>query len=340
MRIVVVGAGAIGGATAAFMAKGGIDVTLVCKRKAIADLIHESGLHIIGKRGEHFIKLKTVVDITDLDGKFDYCLIATKANDLENAAHKALAFLAPDGLIVSLQNGICIDTLVKTVGSEKAAGAVVTWSCTMCSDAHLEITGEGGFILGMMGGCNDSRILKLKQAMDKMAPTAVTETILSELYSKLIINSGITCGGAMTGQTLGEMLLKRCARLFFIQIVKEDLAVANAMNLHVPPFGGKLNYYKFMKGDSWFSKLRRHIILLVVGLKYRKLKSSSLTSLQRGGKTEVDTLNGWISNKGAQLNIPTPVNDRVVKIIKEIEAGQRKIDPVNLLETLQERKEC
>lgn len=334
MKVLVIGAGAIGGVTAAFMAMGGTDVTLVCKRQSIADTIRVSGLHVVGKRGEHFIKLKAVADISDLDEKFDYCLIATKAYDLEDAALRALPLLLPDGLIISLQNGICIDTLIKIVGREKAAAAVITWSCTMCGDALLEITGEGRFIIGMISGSNDLRMEKLKEAMGKMAPTTITDNILSEMYSKLIINSGITCGGAMTGQTLGKMLIGRRARLFFINIVKEDIAVANAMNLNVPPFGGKLDYYRFIKGDTMLSKLRRHVILFIIGLKYRKLTSSSLTSLQRGGKTEVDYLNGWISKKGAELNVPTPVNDRVVKIIKEIEAGQRKICPENLFDTL------
>ncbi len=335
MKIAVIGAGAIGGVTAAYMARGGIDATLVCKRKNIADTIRGTGLHIAGKRGEYFIKLKAVPDISDLDGKFDYCLIATKANDLENAAFNVLPYLADDGLVVSMQNGICIDALAKVVGRERAAGVVVTWSCTMCGDAFLEITGEGGFILGMINGCNDPRIIKLKQALDKVAPTTITDHILSEMYSKLVINSGITCGGAMTGQTLGKMLMTKRARLFFINIVKEDIALADAMKLTVPPFGGKLDYYKFTKGNTMLSRLRRHVILFLMGVKYWKLKSSSLTSVQRGGRTEVDYLNGWISNKGDALNVPTPVNDRVVKIIKEIEAGQRRSCPENLLEALQ-----
>lgn len=333
MKIVVIGAGAIGGVTAAFMGRGGVDVTLVCKGRSVAETIRESGLHIVGKRGEHRIKLKAVADISELEGKFDCCLIATKAYDLEGAAEKILPFLTPDGLVVSLQNGICIDALTKAAGGGRAVGAVVTWSSTMLGDAELEITGEGGFIIGRPGGGSDERLAKLREAMDKAAPTRISDDILGDMYSKLIINSGITCGGAMTGQTLGKMLAGRRARQFFIHIVREDMRVADAMGLKVPPFGGKLDYYGFIRGNTILSQLRRHAILFLIGLRYRKLKSSSLTSLQRNGKTEVDFLNGWIAEKGDKLNIPTPVNDRVVKIIKEIEAGKRKISPGNISET-------
>lgn len=334
MKIVVIGAGAIGGVTAAFMGMNGVNITLVCKHQSIAETIRESGLHIVGKRGEHRIKLKAVADISELQEKYDFCLIATKAYDLEGSAERILPYLDPDGLIVSLQNGICIETLTRVAGSEKAVGAVVTWSCTMLGEAMLEITGEGNYIIGSLGNVNSERLTALKEAMDKAFPTTVTENILSAMYSKLIINSGITCGGAMTGQTLGRMLTGRQARLFFIQIVREDMDVANAMGLTVTPFGGKLDYYRFLSGNTQLSNLRRHAILFFVGLKYRTLKSSSLTSLQRGGITEVDFLNGWIAKKGFEFGIPTPVNNQVVKIIKEIESGQRGISPDNLLETL------
>lgn len=338
MKVIVIGAGAIGGVTAAYMAMSGIDVTLVCKRQSVLDAICLHGVHIVGKRGEHWINVKTVLNVSDIENpkepsKFDYCLIATKAYDLQAAAENVLPYLKDDGLVIAMQNGICIDALTEAVGSHRAAQAVVTWSCTMRDDAFFEITGEGGFVLGRADGTIDSKLEELKRAMDKMAPTKITSRILNDMYSKLIINSGITCGGAMTGQTLGQMLGSEKTRRFFIALAKEDMALARAMNLEVPPFGGQLDYYRFIKGEGFFPDLRRNMILFIVGIKYRNLKSSSLTSLQRGGKTEVDTLNGWISKKAYELHVSTPVNDRVVKIIHEIENGQRTICPENLLET-------
>jgi 2-dehydropantoate 2-reductase len=70
----------------------------------------------------------------------------------------------------------------------------------------------------------------------------------------------------------------------------------------------------------------------VIGFKYRRLKSSSLQSISRGKPTEVDYFNGYIAKKGAEYGVPTPVNTRIVQMIKEIEAGKRKIDPANFLD--------
>ena len=75
-------------------------------------------------------------------------------------------------------------------------------------------------------------------------------------------------------------------------------------------------------------------MMFVVGLKYKNLKSSSLTSLQRGKPTEVDVLNGWISRKAKQYGVATPVNDKLVQLIKEIEAGTRQCSPYNLNEII------
>ena len=334
MRIAILGAGAIGGVTAAFLAKGGQDVTLVCHRPETAALIREKGLHITGKRGEHFVKLPAVADVAELSGSFDAVLLVTKAYDLPHAAASILPYLAPQGLAVCLQNGVCIDTLANIVGRERAAAAVVTWSSTMRGEAELEITGKGAFVLGRMDGRIDESLTALKTALDCMAPTRVSENILAELYAKLIINSAITCGGAMTGQTLGQMLVASAARRFFIAIVREDMAVAEAMGIQVPSFGGKLDYYRFLCGRGIFADLRRHGTLFALGLKYRKLTSSSLTALRRGRKTEAPYLNGWISRQGREHNVLTPVNDRVVDLVTQIEEGKRSIDPKNIMHIL------
>ncbi len=334
MKMVVIGPGAIGGVTAAFMARAGLDVTLVCRRQSTAETIRTTGVLITGRRGTHRIPLKAVAAVSELTDTYDCCLIATKAYDLEAAARAILPYLTPEAPVVSLQNGICTGALAEVVGPHRTVGAVITWSSTLLSDARLEITGEGGFIIGRLDGSSGPDLEKLRDAMSTAFPTAITDNILGHMFSKLIINSGITCGGAMTGQTLGRMLLARSARRFFIEIVREDLAVAKAMGLSVPPFGGRLDYDRFLRGTTLPAILRRHLTLLVVGLKYRKLKSSSLTALLRGGKTEVDTLNGWIVQKGRELGVPTPVNARVVQLIKEIEAGKRRIAPGNLAQTL------
>ncbi len=75
--------------------------------------------------------------------------------------------------------------------------------------------------------------------------------------------------------------------------------------------------------------MKRHLTIRVIGMKYQKLKSSSLQSLERGRKTEVDNYNGYIAAKGRELGVATPVNTQLTSMVREIEKGTRKIAPEN-----------
>lgn len=334
MRFLIIGAGAIGGSTAAFMTMAGHDVSVLCRRKELADHLRQKGMHISGVRGEMDVPLNALYGAENLKGKYDCCIVSTKSYDTIAAVNSALPHLSTDGLVLVLQNGICIEELLSAVGEERAACGVTTFSSTMVSPTHMEITGEGEFQIGMAAGHEDPRLERVREAMCAMVPTHIKTPILAWMYSKLVINSGITCGGALTGQLLGQMLRTGRARKFFIALVREDMALADRLGIKVPPFGGKLDYYCFIKGDSLLDNARRHLMIFAVGLKYKNLKSSSLTSLQRGKPTEVQALNGWISRKAAELGLSVPVNDKLVELIHEIEKGQRQCSPDNLKEII------
>lgn len=97
------------------------------------------------------------------------------------------------------------------------------------------------------------------------------------------------------------------------------------MGINIEKYAGKLDFYSFAFQNSSWANFKKHLIIGMIGLKYRRLKSSSLQSLENGLKTEIDYLNGFISQKAAGLGITTPINDLLVRIIKEIEAGRREI---------------
>ncbi|MEG0269963.1 MAG: 2-dehydropantoate 2-reductase [Clostridia bacterium] len=328
-RVVVIGAGAIGGITAAMLKLSGSDVSLVCKHQDIADIASGRGLHVTGVCGEHMVNVKAVSDIVELNGKFDIVLIATKAYDMPACARSLMHFIKPESLVLSLQNGICIDALAAVVGPQRTVGCVIGWGATMLAPGELEMTSKGEFIIGRMEG--DQAVLEpIRKALSTLVPTVISPNIYAELYSKLVVNSCITSLGAICGLKLGEMLIKKQARTLFILVIKEAMDVAHALSLNVPPFGGKLDYEKLMHGSGLFDQFRRHVMILIVGLKYRRLKSSSLQSLERGRPTEIDYFNGFIVKKGDSVGIDCPVNRRLTVMIKEIEGGKRSIKVQNL----------
>lgn len=104
------------------------------------------------------------------------------------------------------------------------------------------------------------------------------------------------------------------------------------MEITIPPgAAGKLDYYEFL-ASGHLSGYKRHLTIRVIGMKYRKLKSSSLQSLERGRKTEVQNYNGYIAAKGRELGVETPVNEQLTRMINEIEQGKRQISPDNFKE--------
>jgi len=331
MRIVVIGAGAIGGITAALLRKGGLDVTLVCKHQEIATLAAGRGLHITGVKGEMTVPVHAVAAIEELQGQYSLALIATKAYDMPASARALLPFLTPAAMVLSLQNGICTDALAEVVGPERTVGCVIGWGATMHAPAELEMTSTGEFIIGRIQG--DQQALEpVRQALTRAVDTVISDDIFAELYSKLIVNSCITSLGAICGLRLGEMMKRKQARRIFLTVIAEAMAVSNAIPLTVPPFGGKLDYYRLMRGSGALDRLRRHAMIRIVGLKYRRLKSSSLQSLERGRPTEIDYFNGYIAAKGDALGVPCPVNHRLTQMVKEIENGKRSIKEENLFD--------
>jgi len=194
----------------------------------------------------------------------------------------------------------------------------------MTAAAEIDMTSEGTFIIGMEDGAPE-RLSVLKKVLESVVPTKISKDILSDLYSKLIVNSCITTLGVICGMKLGDMMKVKKIRNIFLKIMEEALAVANKMELFVPPYAGKLDYYKMFKSNGYFAKLKRHLTIKIVGSKYKNLKSSSLQSLKRGRPTEIDYFNGYIAKKGDEVGVDTPINDVVTRMVKEIEQKKRDI---------------
>ena len=335
--ILVVGAGAIGGISAAILKNQGYDVEIVCKHEDYRDLIMDKGLSIRGVKGKLSERMKAYASLSDINGKKDIILFAIKATDIELAIKDLHPLLKRDSLLISMQNGICEPELGRLLGRQYIVGCIVGWGATMIQAGELEMTSEGDFVIGYLDGEEDERLGMISEMLSSIMPVRTTDSIMGHLYSKLIINSCITSLGAITGLSLGEMMRRRKIRKLFIQIIREAVELADILKLRIEKYADRLDYYEFVSDKRRFPEMRRHIILRLMGMKYRRLKSSSLQSLQRGKLTEIDYLNGYISSNGREYGVPSPVNSAVVSMIHEIEEGKRKISPYNLEEEVFEK---
>ena len=338
MKIAVIGAGAIGGICAALIQKAGYDVQVVVRREEHAKAIREKGIRVSGIRGEFTAQMDAVHGVAAMKPDRNLVFLGVKATALDAVAKDLKLVLGTRTMVVSLQNGFCEEALAQVLGRERVIGCVTSWGATLHTDTDLEMTSTGDFIVGNIGKPADSpagnpkdpSLVQVQQVLNHVLETKISHNITGSLYSKLIINSCITSVGAVCGLYLGQMLAIKHVRQIFVKIMEEAMAVAAAMEIDVEVFAGKLNYYTYLGSKGFLADLKRNLFLRVLGFKYKKLKSSSLQSLERGQKTEIDYLTGFITGNGKKFNIPTPVNDQIIAMVKEIEAGQRTISPANL----------
>jgi 2-dehydropantoate 2-reductase len=337
LSFLVVGAGAVGGITAALLKREDLDVEIVCKYDDYAEMISNTGIEIKGARGNFILRIPSYSSVAQVKEKKDIILLATKATDMIEAAKSILPVLKQDGFLISMQNGLCEEDLASVVGSNRVIGCVVGWGATMEERGRLFMSSSGDLILGYIDRDPDDLLIMLSDVLSAIVPVKTTSNILGHLYSKLIINSCISPLGGICGLYLGEMLSLSKVRKIFIEIIREAITVADALKIKVEVFGGTLNFYEFLKSNNALANLKRHLLIRVIGFKYRKLKSSILQSLERGKLTEIDYLNGYIVKNGKNFNISVPVNSIVVKMIHEIEQGSRKTSEFNFDDPLFDR---
>lgn len=330
MKIILVGAGSIGGTTATLLKEKGHDIEIVEVNAERAAKIHNEGITLTGALGDHNQKFTTYTGAGELTEQYDVCIIATKYFALASVAEQMLPHVKPDGLFVSMQNGICTGILADIVGKDRTVGCMIGFGATMLPNGDVNVTSGGELKIGRLNGEIDEKIKALGDVYKDMLPTKVVSDIDAQLYSKLIVNSCINSIAALTGEPVGVMLRDERAKDIFLEIAREATYLSKKMGLDVPPYAKVLNYNLLLLSESnGYKKICKKLVGLV-GKKFGLVRPSTLQSLDRGEKTEIDIFNGYISKNGKQYNVPTPVNDQIYDFIKKIENGEEKSSMDNL----------
>ncbi|MCM1544409.1 MAG: ketopantoate reductase family protein, partial [Ruminococcus sp.] len=334
MKTIVIGAGAIGGTIAVLTKNAGYDVSILCHSEGTKNEIEANGFSLHGAKGEFNEKFTCYASADELgDAKFDICFIATKYSAMKEAANLILPYLKEQSLVVGMQNGICTNELAEIVGEKRAVGCMLGFGATRNGANDVTMTSLGEMYIGMPGGYHPGMLEYLCEMLGTVLPTKISDNITCRQYSKLIINSCINATAAITGQKLGKMIEDRRARTLYLAIAREGMHVAKAMNLDVPKYGKLLNYKLLMLfNNEAYNSLCRYVVWLVSKLKYADVKPSTLQSLEKGEKTEIDIFNGYFAAKGDEFGVETPVNHKLTAMIHEIENGERKITMDNLEE--------
>ncbi len=335
-RVLVVGSGAIGGVISTLVAHNNqADVHVLSRNQTVAETLRTKGFSAIGVGGP--TAAQATIHTTPPDDTFDFILLATQPPSVEAAAQSVLTCLADDGRMVVLQNGLCEERIAAICGPSRTIGGIVAFGASTTTPGVFERTSHGGFVIGRIDGTQDRHLDALQRILMAVGPVKQTDNLLGARFSKLAINCAVSGLGTVAGTALGTMLKDRTARNIALAVMREAVAVSRAEGIALEPLNGTfdLNWvgdpHASNRGPSHWA---RHALLLSVGFKYRKLRSSMLRAIEHGRPPAVDFINGEIAARGRALNISTPVNETVTTLIHQIARGEQTASP-DLLRTLQ-----
>ncbi len=330
-RILVVGCGGIGGTVGAGLLHQGADVTLLTRNEEIAEAINRHGLRTRGDLELGTVKGRAVTALSNGAPPFSFVLLCTQPPQVEEAARSVVEHLAPDGFMVVFQNGLCEPRVAAIAGDQRVMGGVIAWGASMVEPGVYDRTSSGGFALGRMDGTTDERVGELARLLEAIGPVEVTDNLMGSRWSKLAINCAISSLGTLGGDRLGALLRKRYVRRLALEIMTETVDVSRTEGVRLRKVAGTLDldWIALTESDrraslGSASLVAKHTLLLAVGTRYRRLRSSMLNAIERGRPPAIDFLNGEVVTRGAARGVPTPINAAVRDEVWAIARGEVK----------------
>ena len=322
MRAAIYGAGSLGTILGAYITKNGGKIELINRNKEHIEALQKKGAKVIGT--VEFSQPVKAYTPAEMSGVYDIIFLMTKQQQNSEVVDYIKEYLAPDGVIVTLQNGIPEIEIGEIVGEERVLGCTVAWGATMKEAGVCELTSAPDsltFSLGSLQPVPNPHINEVKALLELMGPVEIDQNFIGSRWSKLLINSAFSGMSAVLGSTFGEAAGNKASRRIVQAIIKECIDVCAAGNIKIEPVQGK-DIVKLLDYSNCIKKAFSFFIIPIAIRKHAKLKASMLQDIEKGKKTEVDAINGVVSKYGRKVGVPTPMNDMVVDIIHRIEKGE------------------
>ena len=324
MRVAIYGAGSLGTILGAFITKAGVEIELINRNKAHVEALQVNGAKVVGTM--EFTQTVTAYTPDQMSGTYDIIFLMTKQQHNAEVVTMLKDYLAEDGVLVTFQNGLPEMLIADILGAERVLGSTVAWGATMQSPGVCELTSHPdalSFSLGAITPERPKHFDKVKELLEHMGTVDVEENFIGTRWSKLLINAAFSGMSAVLGCTFGETAGPRASRKIVQALIKECIDVCSAGGIRIEPVQGK-DIVKLLDYSNPIKKAFAYMIIPIAIRKHALLKASMLQDLEKGKLTEVDSINGAVSEFGRKVSCPTPMNDKVVEIIHRIEKGELK----------------
>jgi 2-dehydropantoate 2-reductase len=320
--VLVVGGGAIGGITAAKLTGEVRRVVVLDSNEQHVERLRAPGLTFEEAGAEHTVALDAVGSAAELEGEFDFALVAVKS-PFHRAALEPLAAMGIVGAFVSLGNGLIQDRMAELVGADRLLSCIVEWGGTNLGPGRVVRDTIAPMVVGELDGSERERTRLLARCLEPVGEVRVTRNLRGQIWSKLLVNSTFTGLSAVSGLRYGGVAEHPDGRTAAYAVWAEGVAVAEAEGLALEAVYGVEPRELVDRDDAALARM-----MAIAG----NTKPSMLQDLEQGRATEVDVVNGGVAQRGRAHAIATPFNDRVVELVHAMERGERSPAPEELTE--------
>lgn len=316
----------------AFMTKNGCKVDMVDSYADHVKALNEKGAKIVG-----FVDMTIPVKALtpdQMEGIYDLVFLFTKQTANEEVLSNLLPHLGPDSTVCTLQNGVPEVYVSEKIGKNRTVGGTVLWGATFWSPGVSELTQDITkskvlFDIGEIDGKITDRIKKVASVLEYMGPVEITTELMASRWAKLVNNACMSGMSAACGCTFGDVLDNPKARACLSYIGYEVKACCEADGLKMPVLLGRYSPDTLdLSKPGGFEASQKMFLEMYDGL--RTAKASMLQDLEKGKKTEVNMINGFVCDTGKKHGIPTPYCSTVVKVVTGIENGEYPLSMDNI----------
>lgn len=314
MRVVVVGAGAVGGLLAALLDRAGHDVEVTARGEHL-DAIRAGGLVLDGGYGTHVAR---VAASETLAARPDLAILATKGQDAEAALRANAAVLEGVPLLV-VQNGLGGIRVAGEVLPESAlVGGLALFATSYLSPGRITVTAALPLVLGGAPGTDPTVVERFAEVLREVMPVETVESLEGAQWTKLLVNH-VNALPAITGLSVQQTVADPALLRVLAGSLRETVRIANRIGIRFTGLQGIPGWVLPWLGRGPLAVAARLPRLLAKRMGEVPNPGSTLQSIRRGQLTEIDFLNGAVVRVAREHGFDAPINAALVRLVHEVE---------------------
>ena len=301
MKIVVVGAGAMGSLFGGMLTESGEDVTIFCKSKDQAQDLNRDGLIITAGDKRRLVKVKSDFDARNIE-PMELVLFLVKSYDTRRSVKDALPFVSDDAFVLTLQNGLGnIEELSDVFGKKNIIAGTTSQGATLIRPGEILHAGKGHTSIGELDGDITDRLLRINSVFNKAGlETKIVTNILEKMWVKVVVNAAINPITALARIKNGDIIKDPNLNGLCKKVMLEALQVAVKLGINIDHQVVLDTFYSIMESTT-------------------SNNSSMLQDVLNDKQTEIESLNGKIISLGKEIGVNTTVNEVLTGLIRGLE---------------------